>query len=197
MARLMGCMSEDAIAELREFLDAGGDVRDRLELLKWVWSDLDGGDETSMAGFKLDRMEDVSWRSPVLSFVVERHGAASLGSRYAEKQGWVVDLEARTARHVVVGRRAVRSGPPRLDVDAIVVELLAAVAGGGDDPRVRWSADRASFRLLSSVAVDPDGFGLAAQTRVSRSRRLRKRLDPDLRELGWVASGGGWYRRVE
>src|SRR5947208_12462125 len=73
------------ITALRKFLDDCGErelpVTDALvRLLQGCWHNLQGSGETRMAAWKLERIEQVRWDPPVLSFVVERHGAAVLGS---------------------------------------------------------------------------------------------------------------------
>ena len=58
------------------------------ELLSECWNDIDGGDVDSMATFKLERMEQLRWNPPDLSFVIERHGAIVAGrSSRAQKAG--------------------------------------------------------------------------------------------------------------
>jgi hypothetical protein len=44
----------------------------------------------------LNRMEKPIWNPPILTFRIERHGAAALGSSRAEVQEWTVDLERMT-----------------------------------------------------------------------------------------------------
>src|SRR5262249_22158252 len=61
-------------------------------LLADCWHDFEGADETSMKDLKLTHAEDLSWRPPVLSFTIERHGATVLGSTRAELYQWTVNL---------------------------------------------------------------------------------------------------------
>jgi hypothetical protein len=56
-----------------------------------------GSTESKMADWKVERAENMEWRSPVLTFVVERHGAAAMGSSRAERQQWTLNLEKNTA----------------------------------------------------------------------------------------------------
>jgi hypothetical protein len=37
-------------------------------------------------------MEDLEWNPPMLSFIIERHGAMVLGSTRAENQRWEIDM---------------------------------------------------------------------------------------------------------
>ena len=88
----------NAIAALRKFL---GDFREGevpvtdalVGLLQGCWHELDGSGDTKMNAGKLDRIEQVRWEPPVLSFVIERHGALAFRSIYAELHQWEVDLD--------------------------------------------------------------------------------------------------------
>src|SRR5690349_9347743 len=42
---------------------------------------------------KVCRGESLKWHPPTLSFIIERHGAAALGSKRAELQLWTIDVE--------------------------------------------------------------------------------------------------------
>ena len=82
--------------------DQHGDV---LIALQAAWSEIEGGRETRMEDYKLERAESFTWRPPLLSFVVERHGGAALGSTRAERQKWIVDVEHAHAHCEIVGFR--------------------------------------------------------------------------------------------
>jgi hypothetical protein len=87
LKRILSAMEPGAIAETAEVE----------RLLAGCWDDLGGVDEGGMQGYKLlNRMEDVVWRPPVLSFVIERHGGTVMGSTRAELQHWSVDVDERT-----------------------------------------------------------------------------------------------------
>jgi hypothetical protein len=86
-----------SIGDLRDLLGATTagpiiNIKPLLQVLKGCWHDFDGSDSSAMAGYKLDRMERVSWFPPVLTFTVERHGGVMMGSTRAELQEWTVDL---------------------------------------------------------------------------------------------------------
>jgi hypothetical protein len=110
------------IQELRQRLAnlPAGVVEDLLEierLLARCWHELDGGETGAMAGYKLlDRMKDVTWNPPELTFTIERHGATALGSTRAELHRWTVDVQKETATCMLVGRRQLKPMQPRLDV---------------------------------------------------------------------------------
>jgi len=53
-------------------------------LLAACWDEFAGSEAEGMAGYKLHgRVDDVHWDSPVLTFVIERHGETVLGSTRA------------------------------------------------------------------------------------------------------------------
>ena len=87
-------------------------------LLSDCWEKLSGGTNGGMAAYKLmDRAEEFNWDPPVLSFLIERHGAIVVGgSSRAEVQGWKVDLEAATADFSSVGFKQSRPMSSSLDV---------------------------------------------------------------------------------
>ncbi len=69
------------------------DIEGLLARLKPAWHHLEGSESNSMAAYKLDRIEDPDWAPPILSFVVDRHGATVLGSTRGELQHWTVNLD--------------------------------------------------------------------------------------------------------
>ena len=96
---------------LRDYLNAHrhdpmSDQEELVRLLAQVWPSLAGASDEAMAGWKLDRMEDVSWEPPLLSFRIERHGGTRLGSTRASMQIWTIDLDAGTATCKVAGESA-------------------------------------------------------------------------------------------
>ena len=73
--------------ELLEYLQSlqPGRVPNTTELEKHLaasWSEFDGSEAEGMAAYKLDdRIEDIEWDAPILSFIIVRHGATVLGSK--------------------------------------------------------------------------------------------------------------------
>jgi hypothetical protein len=84
--------------------------------LSEVWESLDSGAEGGMSGDKLyDRIEEIEWEPPLLTFAIERHGGTAKGSVCAELQTWAVDVEKRTARVSGGGRRQLgKKHPPSM-----------------------------------------------------------------------------------
>src|SRR5437773_808275 len=85
-------------------------------LLAACWHEF-GGDDGGMEGYKLlNRMEAVTWNSPILTFRIDRHGETVLGSTRARRDEWKVDLKLLTTKVKTVGRPQVRPRQQRLDV---------------------------------------------------------------------------------
>jgi hypothetical protein len=185
--------TSSALAALRRFLDARdpGAIHDReglIDHLAPAWGDLDGADDTRMEPWKLRRLEDPTWSPPRLSFVVERHGATVLGSTRAALQGWTVDLDAGIAYVEERRFRQLRPRAPRLEVGPIADEIVAIIVAGGEDDRLRWSADRDSVRILAGTII-PAGY---AQTTAGRRKRLGEALAQRLEEAGWERGSNRW-----
>ncbi len=109
----------EAIAALWDYLDglAPGQVRNtgRLEtLVAPCWEDLPGSSDGGMESNKLfGRMESVEWSPPLLTFKIERHGGASLGSSRDEIQPWAIDISKRIASLGGASHRQLRPSQPR------------------------------------------------------------------------------------
>jgi hypothetical protein len=90
-------------------------------LLAGCWHEFAGVDSERMHAGKLGRMETVRWDPPVLSFMIERHGAMGVGSTRAERQDWSIDLDQKTAR--CERSRSYRQALPR--AEAVKIEPIA------------------------------------------------------------------------
>jgi len=181
------------VDDLRHYLDrhpGGGPALP--ELLGVIWADLQG-DDLAMKAHKLGRIESPSWEAPILEFEIERHGGTVLGSKRAEMQRWVVDLDAMTKQASASGRRQLRPNAARLDVSPMAQELAEAIGASVEHPGVQWTADGLRFRLLPSRIL-PSG---PKQTFESRAKRLRAALAANLAKDGWEPAPGGWFERPE
>ena len=113
-------MTKKALVDLRNYLNSVHpgpltDVSRVEELLSPCWDDFTGSSTTSMTAHKLDRIEDLRWDPPNLSFIVERHGAiVGGGSSRAEKQGWTANLVTLTATASPCGHRQKKPTQPPL-----------------------------------------------------------------------------------
>jgi hypothetical protein len=154
-----------------------------LRALGCVWSDLHRTDDEATEPWKLGRAEHLRWCPPILSFVLERHGAACMGSTRAELHHWEVDVEHGTAAIVDRGRRQLKATQPRLDILALVTQVVDAVVRSADEPWLSWSADRLSVRVIIGELIPDDGF---KQTVQGRRKRFKTKLDEFLSAVGWA-----------
>jgi hypothetical protein len=183
---------DDGVEALRQHLDDRGVERVE-ESLAEAWPLLDGHGQTSMASWKIGRIESPKWQPPVLTFTIERHGGTVLGSSRAEIQTWTVDLDARTVECQTTGHRQLRPMNARLDVRPLAAEIAEVVVAGETDPRIRW-ADGAASPILGRII--PDELGVPKQTIVGRRRRLKGALADELSRRGWTAVDGRQCRKA-
>lgn len=122
----------NALAALQAYLAhmASGEITNATEverLLAVAWDDLlrdDGG----MESYKLfNRMEDVTWTPPLLTFRIERHGATVMGSSRAEMQAWTIDVEKGTACCEAKGYRQLSPRQRPLDVKPLAAEVAGLI----------------------------------------------------------------------
>lgn len=186
---------QDPIDRLKALLPEALSTKPAVEsLLAQVWDSL-VGDDGGMVGRKLHgRMEAVAWNPPMLTFQIERHGAAGLGSSRAEVQEWTVDLEQRTKSVLVVGRRQLHQPQTRLDVMPVAEELAIAILGGRQDPRLNWNGPGRVRVLMGEVL--PTGSAVK-ETLAGRRKRLREAVAALLAPAGWQAVGSNWYTQTE
>jgi hypothetical protein len=191
-------MSRD-LAGLRRFLAAAGpghieDADALVGLLAAAWPSFAGADDEAMASWKLSRIEDPEWRPPLLTFLIERHGAVALGGTRADLQHWTVNLDTLTASPEPAGRRQLRPLVPRLKVEPLVAEIVELVAAGVEDDRLGWSTDRQTVRVRISKIIPADGF---QQTVAGRRKRFRDKLTAAMAASGWsVGTAAGTFVRT-
>lgn len=163
-------------------------------LLSAAWPDLAGSGDHGMHERKLiGRLESPTWNPPLLTFAIERHGAARNGSSRAEVQHWIVDLEARTATTGKSEVRQLAPSAPRLDVEPMAEAVAALVAGGvRGDARVTWIDD--DHVVVNTGALIPN-VG-PKDTVAGRRKRLRAAVAVRLRELGWVETRTNHWARA-
>src|SRR5262245_10155191 len=159
-------------------------VTARLEtLLAACWEEFAGSRAEGMTGDKLyDRMENVHWEPPILTFVIERHGGTVHGSSRAEIQGWTLNVDTRTASSYNAGHRQVQPMEARLDIRPLAEEVVQLVIGHQEDERLRWNTD-GSVRIQIGKIL-PTGSAVK-QTLNGRRRRFRQRVDELLSNAGW------------
>ncbi len=188
--------------ELKQFLatlrpgSIGSDTQPQLErLLAACWHEFDGADQSRMHGSKLlGRMENVIWKRPLLTFVIERHGGTVLGSTRGELLYWELDLDKGTAAVVKTSHRQLAPMAPRVDIKALAKELVQLIVRGEQDDRIRWQ-DRNTVQVLAS-RLFPDGSGFK-MTIEGRRTNLSKRIEEALKPLGWLKVSRTEFRRQE
>jgi hypothetical protein len=174
--------------QLRDFLNRmnPGSVEETTHierLLSEVWEDLDG-DNGGMAGHKLiGRMESVEWNSPVLTFLIERHGATVLSSTRAELQRWTVNVDRQTATCEQTGHRQMSPIARRVDVGSIADEIADRILVGDADERLSWLGDEHVRVEVSKIFPAHSGY---KQTVQGRRQRFRNALIAKLNPSGWT-----------
>jgi hypothetical protein len=161
------------LAKARTALNGGDDI---VAVLWRVWHLLDGADAPAMAGFKLGRARNATWRDPIAAFDIERHGHPA-----GQVQTWRVDLARGTAECVderPLRQQAVWSNE---EICALAAELASLIRAGQDDPRLRWNARRNEVKILADSAL-----GGATS---SQAKRLRDAIGAELAGT-WVRERG-------
>ena len=152
------------------------------------WDALSGSDQKSMTADKVDRLENLTWNPPLLSFDIERHGGTVRGSSRAEVHTWTVDVMAATA-NVNTGRfRQINARAATWDANNAVEVVLKAVEEHRYEPYFKWKGD--DFRVLTGNII-PEG---PIQTTAGRSKRFRTLLADRLTTNGWQPQGQYWTR---
>src|SRR5690349_20474528 len=126
-------------------------------------------------------MEQPEWKPPVLTFLIERHGATRIGSSRAERHKWTINVETKEAHCAAAGYRQVFKRDQPFHADEEVEEVVDLILKGSDDPGLKWSADRSTVRVLIGEWVDANN----ARTKQGRSHRFRKALKDGLARVGW------------
>lgn len=165
----------------------------RVEVLKILgecWAEFAGSTDSKMAYWKVVRdggAGELAWNPPILSFTVERHGTAVLGSTRAEKQEWKLDLSKKTAHHTVIGFRQMRPTASRLNVKSIATRVCDAVRQGPNSNSdlisrgiLVWKDDCIVVR--HGMLIPNDGYQMTIS---GRRKRFRAELTPLMGAIGW------------
>ena len=164
------------------------------EILKLVgecWHEFEGSADSKMEFSKVERdggPANFTWKQPILSFTIERHGSFVLGSKRAEKQQWSLNIIEGTAQHGVVGFRQMQPKAPALDVKAIATIVCEEVQKGPakDSDLVSqgvliWKGHN-EITIRHGKLIPADGFN---QTVSGRRKRFRADLRAKMKEIGW------------
>jgi len=174
----------DAIGSLKRYLEAQAagpiDASKVAGLLSQCWHVFKGTRETKMRMDKLHRMEEPKWVPPMLTFLIERHGATVMGSSRAAVHVWALDLETLTATVAEDGRRQLYPMDKQLDVKPLAQNLADAITNGDPDPRLKWARDGSVKVNIGEVIPATN-----KQTTAGRRRRLRDELSRLLWDQGW------------
>jgi len=151
------------------------------KLLCNCWQLFEGSDEGGMEAYKLlNRTEGMQWKTPTLTFNIERHGATVGGSVYAEIQSWTVDFERRTARVEPRGRREVKEKAKVVKTLPLAEDVAKLILERSEDPRLVWKTDTKVRIDIQNVVPTTN-----QQTTSSRRKRFRANLQEILTGHGW------------
>lgn len=161
------------------------------EMLSEHWNIFEGNDSNGMEGYKLHkRMENVSWDSPILSFVIERHGSAARGSTRAELQHWEVNLDSLVACVEDVGYRQITPVAATVDVKPIARNLAAGILTNEKNEYLKWKSDNQVKVEFSALFKTSSGN---RQTVAGRRRRCRNELERIVEVQGWQHTGNNVF----
>lgn len=163
-----------------------GPMTDTCRLVRFLadaWDDLSGDDGGIIPQKHLKRMEEVAWNPPVLTFLIERHGAAVMGSSRDELQRWTINVANGTATCKQVGYR--QDGPRQasLNVEPLAEEVAAQIASGHPDERLRRHEDGRVRVLIGKIIP---ARSAVKETVAGRRRRFRVMLANRLVPQGWI-----------
>jgi len=147
------------------------------------WGSFEGNHAEGMTPEKLlGRMEKVEWLSPMLTFLIERHGGICLGSTRAELHRWSVNVTDKTAVCERVGHRQLRPMARRLSIQPMAEEVASKIVQGQGDERLIWEGEGTVRVVLSAIFPAGSGF---KQTIEGRRKRFKQALNPLLEKSGW------------
>lgn len=162
------------------------------ERLANAWDALGGSHAGGMGAKKLyGRVEEPRWDPPVLTFRIERHGGAAMGSTRARLHEWSVNVDDFSARVREAGYRQLVPMQKRLDTKRIAEDLAGQIRRGADDERLKWcGCDKVRIEIATVI---PDSG--PKQTVAGRRKRLREQLAAVLDKDGWARGHGNVFER--
>jgi hypothetical protein len=181
---------KSATQDLQDFLaslpdgklddERAGEVLARLSS---IWPYLEGSDEASTTTFKLGRAENLTWKRPLLTFELERHGWTVMGSSRAELHYWAVDLDNMKASITRSGHRQLYPQDKRLNTRELAEQVMDRICAGEDDPWLSWKNESKTRVSLNLGKIIPESY---QRTTAGRRRRFRNDLESLLPARGWV-----------
>ena len=186
----------ESIATLKEHLAATApgpvNASEIDHLVAAAWDEITGSEAGGMTSAKIiGRLESVEWKSPLLTFIVERHGGTVLGSTRAELQSWEVNLEILTARCGTGRYRRIGPTNPPMNVGPVAEEICALILEHIDDPRLRWRPDGTVVVKIGEIIP---AACLPKQTVEGRRKRFRAALDRMIANTGGQTVRPNLYR---
>jgi len=177
----------DHFEKLKNYLDSlpTGPISESskiMGLLEDCWEEFDGSYQEKMQAEKLDRIEKVTWNPPILEFEIERHGGTVQGSSRAERHGWSVDVQAKTATCQGLGFAQSRPRQPPFKVDPITEDLIRCIVEERTDERLKRNPNGSVRILISKIDELTSGY---KQTQAGRRKRFCEALDKRLAAAGW------------
>nr|WP_281721651.1 hypothetical protein [Nitrosomonas nitrosa] len=181
-------MSTKSVNELRTFLytlrpGSNCNWQELERLLANCWDELEGSFDHAMTGSKLtDRMENLTWKPPILQFLIERHGGTMNGSSRAEVHTWQVNVDLATATCVNdTGRRQLKPMARPWKHQNAVAEFAKLITSRKLDPRLNWRSR--NYVVVKIADIVPKGG--ANQTTIARRKRFRGGLTEELKRDNW------------
>lgn len=160
--------------------ETAGDV---LARLLTIWPYLAGADEASTTAFKLGRAENLTWKRPLLTFELERHGGTVMGSSRAELHYWAVDLDNMQASITRRGYRQLYPQDKRLNTRELAEQVMDRICAAEDDLWLSWKNESKTRVSLNLGKIIPE---TNQQTTAGRRKRFRNDLESLLPARGWV-----------
>jgi hypothetical protein len=187
---------DDLIAFLSQLPDGPVETQGSLDIvLADCWTRFRGWREGGMQGHKLiNRMESVVWNSPILSFVVERHGGVVMGAKKAELQHWEVDIHSKTAEIVKTKKRLILPLAAKAPVKKIAAEIAEIIESGKEDPRLLRKKDGIVRLRIADILPEGEDFKVTVS---GRRKRLRAYILETLSPHGWEEAGTNGFRKKE
>jgi hypothetical protein len=152
-------------------------------MLMDCWEELDGSEMEKTHSYKLSRIEEISWAPPILSFLLERHGAACMGSSRNTLHYWEVDLNAGTA---TVVHKSYRQPKGYLDQSmntmANAKEVADLIQSGKTSDVIEWR-DGGRLAVVKVSLLIP---ATNKQTTAARRKRFTDQLETIMKQHGWI-----------
>lgn len=165
-----------------------------IPLLRNVWGEINNNDTTGLDARRLDRIVNVRWHSPNLTFEIERHGQTMLGSTMADVHTWEVNTEEAGANLVGSRVRRVMAQDEPFKPVLVVQELKDSIVKGRKDFRLEYkNAQKTLVKILVGKVVTASN----KQTLVGRRKRFRAEMQKQMAEIGWKEKSVHLYERAD